>query len=102
MSPTARYEEARVSKPLGPSLPSDGRNIRTALLCAGLVASMVAAAYAAVPLYRLFCEVTGYGGTTQRAEAAPQTSIARTMVVETPIEVGIERFVEWYRGYYKM
>jgi len=88
MSPTARYEEARVSKPLGPSLPSDGRNIRTALLCAGLVASMVAAAYAAVPLYRLFCEVTGYGGTTQRAEAAPQTAIARTMVVEFDANAG--------------
>ena len=27
------------------------------------------AAYASVPLYRLFCQVTGYGGTTQRAES---------------------------------
>jgi cytochrome c oxidase assembly protein subunit 11 len=32
---------------------------------------MVGMAYASVPLYQLFCQVTGYGGTTQRAEAAP-------------------------------
>ena len=32
---------------------------------------MVGLAYASVPLYRMFCQVTGFGGTTQRAEAAP-------------------------------
>jgi cytochrome c oxidase assembly protein subunit 11 len=32
---------------------------------------MVGLSYAAVPLYRLFCQVTGFGGTTQRADAAP-------------------------------
>ena len=32
---------------------------------------MVALTASAVPLYRLFCQVTGYGGTTQVAEAAP-------------------------------
>jgi cytochrome c oxidase assembly protein subunit 11 len=31
---------------------------------------MVGLAFASVPLYRLFCQVTGFGGTTQRAEAA--------------------------------
>ena len=33
---------------------------------------MVGLSYASVPLYRLFCQVTGFGGTTQRAEAAPE------------------------------
>ena len=32
---------------------------------------MVGLAYASVPLYKLFCQVTGFGGTTQRADAAP-------------------------------
>jgi cytochrome c oxidase assembly protein subunit 11 len=36
-----------------------------------LVAAMVALAFASVPLYRIFCQVTGFAGTTQRAEAAP-------------------------------
>ena len=34
--------------------------------CLAFFAGMVGMAYAAVPLYRVFCQVTGYGGTTQR------------------------------------
>lgn len=44
------------------------RNGRTLLLLVLLVAGMTGLAYASVPLYRLFCQVTGYGGTTQRAD----------------------------------
>jgi cytochrome c oxidase assembly protein subunit 11 len=44
---------------------------RTALLAAGLAIAMVGLAYASVPLYRIFCQVTGFGGTTQVAAAAP-------------------------------
>ncbi len=40
---------------------------RTGLLAAGLAASMVGLGYASAPLYRLFCQATGFGGTTQRA-----------------------------------
>jgi cytochrome c oxidase assembly protein subunit 11 len=36
---------------------------RTALICAGVAGFMAAAAFAAVPLYDLFCRVTGFGGT---------------------------------------
>ena len=43
------------------------RNGRTALLAALGVAFMVGLAFASVPLYRLFCQVTGFGGTTQMA-----------------------------------
>lgn len=45
------------------------RNGRTLLVLVLLVAGMTGLAYASVPLYRLFCQVTGYGGTTQRADA---------------------------------
>ena len=51
------------------ALPS-GRN-RTALLAALFVLAMTGLAWASVPLYRLFCEVTGLNGTTGRAERAP-------------------------------
>jgi cytochrome c oxidase assembly protein subunit 11 len=47
------------------------RNSRTAALAALLVLAMVGLAYASVPLYRLFCQATGFDGTTQRAAAAP-------------------------------
>ena len=37
----------------------------------GVVCGMVGLSFAAVPLYDLFCSVTGFGGTTQTADAAP-------------------------------
>jgi cytochrome c oxidase assembly protein subunit 11 len=46
------------------------KNGRTALLAALLVVAMVGLAYASVPLYRLFCQATGFAGTTQRAESS--------------------------------
>lgn len=53
----------------------------TAAACAVFGAAMLGAAFAAVPLYQLFCQVTGYGGTTRRAEAPPSRSLDRTIVV---------------------
>jgi cytochrome c oxidase assembly protein subunit 11 len=47
------------------------RNRFAAYVCAAFVAAMVGASFAAVPLYRMFCQVTGFGGTTQVSEAAP-------------------------------
>ena len=47
------------------------RNNTVFVSCLAVVIGMVGLSYAAVPLYDLFCRVTGYGGTPQRAEAAP-------------------------------
>lgn len=47
-----------------------------------LAAGMVMLAYASVPLYRLFCEITGYGGTTKQASIAPQNISNRTINIE--------------------
>ncbi len=43
---------------------------RTAFSLTMIVFAMIALSFASVPLYRIFCQVTGYGGTTQRAEIA--------------------------------
>jgi cytochrome c oxidase assembly protein subunit 11 len=51
--------------------PSRRRNAMTVLLSLGVAVGMVGLAYASVPLYRLFCQVTGFGGATQQAEQAP-------------------------------
>jgi cytochrome c oxidase assembly protein subunit 11 len=65
------------------------RNIGlTAAACAVFVAGMVGMSFAAVPLYALFCQVTGYGGTTQRAEAAPEATLDRTITVRFDANVG--------------
>ncbi len=45
-----------------------GRNRRTAAVLAIVAIGMVGMSFAAVPLYRLFCQVTGFGGTTQVAD----------------------------------
>lgn len=58
-----------------------GRNARIGLILAGVVCAMVVLAFAAVPLYRLFCQVTGYGGTPQVAEAPPAEMGQRSIVV---------------------
>ncbi|WP_374596345.1 cytochrome c oxidase assembly protein [Sphingosinicella sp.] len=41
---------------------------RTGLIAGGVAVAMLGLAYASVPLYRLFCQVTGFGGTTMRVD----------------------------------
>ncbi len=43
-------------------------NRNLVIACSAIVVGMVGLSYAAVPLYRIFCQITGYGGTTQRAD----------------------------------
>ena len=50
-------------------------------VCAAIVAGMVGMAYAAVPLYDLFCRVTGYGGTTQIAQYDSSQILDREITV---------------------
>ncbi|KXF78372.1 cytochrome C oxidase assembly protein [Paramesorhizobium deserti] len=52
-----------------------------ATACVAFFAAMVGAAYASVPLYRLFCQVTGYGGTTQRVEQMSDVILDKTINV---------------------
>ncbi len=57
------------------------RDLVVAACCGAVVALMVGASYAAVPLYDWFCRTTGFGGTTQVAEKAPDTILGRTIAV---------------------
>ncbi len=61
--------------------PVTRRNARTGVMLTGIVLGMVGLSFASVPLYRLFCQVTGYGGTTQVAEAAPGAMSDRVIKV---------------------
>ena len=53
----------------------------TVIVATSVIVGMLGLTAAAVPLYRLFCQATGYGGTTQRAEAAPDRQLERTITV---------------------
>lgn len=64
------------------------RRNRTMLISLlALAFGMVGLTYASVPLYQLFCQVTGFGGTTQRAEAASGTVLEREVVVRFNADV---------------
>lgn len=52
-----------------------------AFACGAVVVGMVGLAYASVPLYNLFCKVTGFGGTPQVAESASETQGSRVTAV---------------------
>jgi cytochrome c oxidase assembly protein subunit 11 len=56
-------------------------NLRVAAACVVFFASMIGAAYASVPLYKLFCQVTGFGGTPKIASAAPDQVLAHNINV---------------------
>lgn len=57
------------------------KNLRSVFLLGGLVLGMVGLAYASVPLYKLFCQVTGFGGTPKISEIAASEVLSRTMKV---------------------
>jgi cytochrome c oxidase assembly protein subunit 11 len=68
------------------------RHGTTAVLLGSVVAGMVGLSFASVPLYRIFCAATGYGGTTERATAAP-ADVAKGLVTvrfNTEIDAGLD------------
>src|SRR5690606_26189059 len=52
-----------------------------AIVCVVTVMAMTGAAFAAVPLYRIFCQVTGFDGTVSRADAAPEEVLDETVLI---------------------
>ena len=67
------------SKP--PATQASKRNTRVALICAAAFFGMVGAAYASVPLYRLFCQMTGFDGTVRKAELKPTRILDRKVTI---------------------
>ncbi|OYW51029.1 MAG: cytochrome c oxidase assembly protein [Novosphingobium sp. 28-62-57] len=56
-------------------VPNSAKNRKVGMLAAGGALAMLGLGYASVPLYQLFCQVTGYGGTTQRADATTAAGV---------------------------
>ncbi len=68
-------------------------NLSVALICLGFVGGMLGLSYASVPLYRLFCQVTGYGGTTQKAEDF--TGKVSDTVITVSFDSNISQDLNW-------
>lgn len=69
------------------------KNGRMAMTIAGVAVGMVGMAYAAVPLYDLFCKVTGYGGTTQQVDVGSDVVIDREIKVR--FNAAVHRDMPW-------
>ena len=63
-------------------------NLIVAIVCLSVFGGMIGMSYASVPLYRVFCQVTGFGRTTQVASSAPEAAITRTIRIRFDANVG--------------
>ena len=61
--------------------PFQNKNRRVAAIAGGGAIVMLGLAYASVPLYALFCQATGFGGTPQRAAAAPLETAPQSIAI---------------------
>jgi cytochrome c oxidase assembly protein subunit 11 len=61
--------------------PINKRHLWLGFSCGALALLMVGAAFAAVPLYRAFCQATGYGGTVARSKVAPTRQVDQNLRV---------------------
>ena len=71
------------------------RNGATLVTLAVVVFAMVGLAFASVPLYRLFCQVTGFGGTTQVADAAPEMTGLALPAVQVRFDANVNPKLNW-------
>ena len=62
-------------------------------LCCAFVIGMVGMSYAAVPLYEMFCKVTGYGGTTQRVEQASDVILDKK--IKVTFDANVSNGLNW-------
>lgn len=69
-------------------MAGERRHLVTASVLAGVILFMIGLTAASVPLYRLFCQVTGYGGTTQVASDAVPETLDRTMRIRFDASIG--------------
>jgi cytochrome c oxidase assembly protein subunit 11 len=61
--------------------PAARRNRKIGLICAGFFFGMIGMAYASVPLYRAFCQLTGFDGTVRKADRAPDRVLDRKLTI---------------------
>ena len=80
---------------LADALPRN-RNARTGLIALGGALAMLGLGFASVPLYRLFCQVTGFGGTTMKvSEAQASTVKVAAGSISVRFDANVDRGMPW-------
>lgn len=80
---------------MGSVVPRD-KNRRVGAMALAFALAMLGLGYASVPLYRLFCQVTGFAGTTQRVSEAQAGSVkASAATVSIRFDANVERDMPW-------
>ena len=69
------------------------KNTLTPLILAGIFVFMLGLSFAAVPLYDLFCRVTGFGGTTQISKEAPNIVLDKKINVR--LDTNVNSALDW-------
>ncbi|MEQ7874224.1 cytochrome c oxidase assembly protein [Sphingomonas sp. ASV193] len=72
----------------------EAKNRRVARRATLFVAVMLGLAFASVPLYRAFCQATGYGGTPRRAEVAPG-AVAGEHLLTVRFDANTDKRLPW-------
>ena len=71
------------------------KKILTPIILSGIFCIMLAASFAAVPLYDLFCRVTGFGGTTQNATNKEIPKIIVNQDYKMRFDTNINSTLDW-------
>ncbi|MET0370435.1 MAG: cytochrome c oxidase assembly protein [Sphingobium sp.] len=72
------------------------RNRRTLIAMAGIGLAMLALGFASVPLYRIFCQVTGFGGTPQRAYDNAGVRVATGHTLSVRFDSNVQPGMPWH------
>lgn len=73
----------------------DQKNRRTAILLSGVGLGMVALAFASVPLYQLFCQVTGYAGTPRIENTTPVAVETADRLITVRFDASVNSRLDW-------
>lgn len=71
-------------------------NTKTLFMTLGILFFMAMLVVASVPLYQMFCQVTGYGGATQVAEYSPDPSMISDREITVRFNADINGHLPWY------
>mgnify|MGYP006125273779 CR=1 FL=1 len=70
-------------------------NKRVVLICLAIILFMVGLSFAAVPLYNIFCRVTGYGGTTQISNFVDETQVINDRNLAMRFDTNVSPSLAW-------
>lgn len=77
------------------AVPLPDRNLRVGLMAGAIALAMLGLGYAAVPLYKLFCQVTGFGGTTQRSESGMAPGAVIGKIINVRFDANVSPNLPW-------